>query len=423
MSLYKTTKGTWGVDWRDEHGRRHRREAGDEATARALEATLHQTTAQAKHTLRHVTPLSLAEALTLFHQNQPTAKSTQLQERLQIQLIARQLPNDQIQQLSSRDLLDWAQKQRELYGPNTQRTKFGILKRLFAWLEEAGLAHNIASSLRPPRPALGRSHIISYAEETAILAATRQSRLLLRVLLGLDAGLSIADAASLRRSHCDLEHKLIAHTRHKTLAQVLIPMTARLHQAISQAATGLGPQARLTSTREIKRPTDFIEQLRLRSGVPFTFHDLRRTFATRLAATTTNPIVITALLGHRIPWAVQLAYVKPSEELLRQAIAEMEAANPNCQPQHLPDPGKAPTPGCWHCHGTGKCPCHIYCIVCRAESIGTNWQPETVDFHGGQNPVDFHVANPRIEIGWREERLKGRSPSRDVCYRDFGRNL
>ena len=34
-----------------------------------------------------------------------------------------------------------------------------------------------------------------------------------------------------------------------------------------------------------------------------------------------------------------------------------------------------------------------------------------------------HTIHPRIEIGWEEERLKGRSPSRDVCYRDFGRNL
>ncbi len=35
----------------------------------------------------------------------------------------------------------------------------------------------------------------------------------------------------------------------------------------------------------------------------------------------------------------------------------------------------------------------------------------------------MRARGPRIEIGWREERLKGRSPSRDVCYRDFGRNL
>ncbi len=398
MAIYKTAADRYGVDWRDEFGRRHRKQVGTLAQAEAIQANLRVTTAEAKLFHPRTATLSLIEAFELYLTQIPTRETTKKTERAHMQAIAKALPNHMLTDLSTQDLLAWAERAKETYGHNSRAQFIGLLKRFFRWAEEANLCPNLAAPLRPPRRVLGKSHILSYEEEAKILAAIHTPRLTLRVLLGLDAGLGISDASQLRRNQCDVISGLISHIRHKTQAAVKIPMTARLRNLINDDFGQLAPQALLTTGKQLRAPSDFLRDLRQRAEVEFNFHDLRRTFATRLAETETNPIVITALLGHTTPWQVQLAYVKPTEQLLRAAIERMEQRNPNCQ-EHLSDPenekeqpcntSSPPSPPscssatsserpsdeftvkqCWHCTGKKTCPCIACepnagrCVVC-----------------------------------------------------------
>ena len=393
MSIYQNSNGKFGVDYRDAHGRRHRQQAGTREQAELIERKLRDSAQQSKHLLRLLPSLTIPDAFQLFHATQPTSAETKRVEAMQMQAFQKQLPTTSIANLDTRDLITWAEGLKDHYAPNTIAKSIGLMKRFFAWLEAANLGPNLAKPLRPPKRTLGTSHILSYAEEAAILAATHSQRLTLRTLLGLDAGLGISDASQLRRNQCDVISGLISHVRHKTQVAVKIPMTKRLRNLINSDFGQLAPSALLTTGKQLRAPADFLRDLRKRADVDFNFHDLRRTFATRLAETETNPIVITALLGHTTPWQTQLAYVKPTEQLLRAAIKRMENRNPNCKDteepcntnsQHSqpssspvtssPKPSDAPTDKkCWHCQGEVNCTCIVCsengnkCIVCQKE--------------------------------------------------------
>src|SRR5579884_1665604 len=340
MAIYQNSNGQWGVDWRDEFGRRHRRQVGSREAALAVERKLRD---EAK-TRPAPTPatLSLTEAVELYIKSHHFSART----RETYWYTMRQIADQRLDKLSQRDLTEWHNRNLAAYGPNTANLRVGMIKRLFRWLATNAYSPDLAQHLDPPRKVHGKFHILTYEEEAKILAAAND-KIKLRVLLALDAGMAIQDACHARRSHWNAEKGLILYRRHKTNANATVPTTRRLQEAL-EPLKDLPPGAFLTATKDLKRNTDALSNLRERTGIQFLSHDLRRTFATRLAEAETNPLVVAALLGHRTPWEVQLAYVHPTEEMLRRAIERMERNNPNCAefyanapPAPPPDP---PTP-------------------------------------------------------------------------------
>jgi integrase len=141
---------------------------------------------------------------------------------------------------------------------------------------------------------------------------------------------------ALRRNHVDLENQTITSWRQKTRQTRTIPLTLRLQAMLATTCQGLLPDTLLQQTggKAVVKGTDFLKKLWPRVGFHFRFHDLRHTFATRIAAATTNPFVVAALLGHSpahviyyrgaaVP-RVTRRYIQPSLEELRAAVLEME---------------------------------------------------------------------------------------------------
>lgn len=62
--------------------------------------------------------------------------------------------------------------------------------------------------------------------------------------------------------------------------------------------------------------------------VDFCFHDLRHTFATRLAESGTDAFTLAALLGHQT-LAMTSRYTHPTDEGKRRAIASLSAYEEN----------------------------------------------------------------------------------------------
>ena len=78
--------------------------------------------------------------------------------------------------------------------------------------------------------------------------------------------------------------------------------------------------------RSLRATASFMPTLRNRVQFHFRYHDLRHTFATRLAAVAQRPRLVQYLLGHH-PTSPTDWYDHPQPEELRAAIQSMQAAD------------------------------------------------------------------------------------------------
>ncbi len=349
MALYQKGEN-WGVDWRDEWNRRHRKLVGTKSAAELLELNLQQTSQLARAALRTAekTPaLDLRTAIDLWLAHSPTAPSTKQHHRERLEPLLAYLGNQSLGALTPKILEEFQAHARERLAPSTLARDAARLQQLFRWLvREHYLASSPAETLDSKYRHVPTARILSYQEEGKILQALTP-RTTLRVLLALDAGLRRGEANALRKNHCDFPRRTLTIWAPKTRTTRILPLTRRLETVLRAHAAGLAPDSLLSAygERPILKGTDFLKFLWPKVGFHFRFHDLRHTFATRLAAATSNPFVVSALLGHSLYQTVfwhrsplphvTRRYVTPPLEELRAAVLEMENRNPNT-PQETP---------------------------------------------------------------------------------------
>lgn len=348
MSLYKTSDGKWGVDFRDEWGARHRKPVGSQEAAAAVEAQIREQALQAKAALVHYqkgAALSLADARDVYLAQVRATDQTKRHMAERLVLFERTLGQTNLNAVTPRLLAEWLERRKQTL---SQQTLWRDVKMLRAWGEwlkrEWYIASNPWATLQVPKPTETTARALTYAEEAELLT-TFEPRTLLRILLALDAGLSTQEIQRLRKNHLDFAARNVTSWRPKTKRTRSIPLTRRLAGALEEATANLAPDSLLNSRsgKELtpKGTTAFLHKARSRLTFHFRFHDLRHTFATRLAAVA-SPFVVSELLGHAIPrWnfnhegqpmlTTTRFYVHPSPEELRGAVEEMEARNPNCR--------------------------------------------------------------------------------------------
>lgn len=345
---YRAVGGGFMVDWRDEFNVRHRKLLTTEEGAKALDAQLRETTALARKALRNATrgALSLPAALDVYTAQLTGAAQTKRKLRFKLAGFLRRIGTENLADLTPQLLASYLAVRAQELSPTSLHREAQDLKRWFEWLahpDQCYLVANPLAEFKSPEPPPPPRHCLTYEEEAKVLAALTP-RLQLRVIEVLDTGLARQEITALRKNHINLEEATLTTWRQKTRRTRTIPLTARLTALLAAATKGLMPDSRLTQWggKEVKKGTDFLKKLWPRVGFHFRFHDLRHTFATRIAAATTNPFVVSELLGHSpahviyyrgaaVP-RVTRTYVQPQLEELRAAVTAMEAANPNCSP-------------------------------------------------------------------------------------------
>jgi len=349
MSLYFLTPNAWGVDWRDEYGRRHRRLVGSREAAAALEQQLLQNVAQARNSMRTAAAradLTLTQASEVWAAHSPWAAKTRQLRLDRIRILAQAIGNLQISLITPTLLQKHAAHRSTLLAPASAAKENEIIHQFFDWLTRNAYAGaNPAATLKRTVPPHSSGRAITEKEERLILEATTP-RAQLKILLTLDAGLRPGEAGTLNRNNLDLEGKWL-HLRsnkppHRPKS---IPMTNRLLRILKSHAAHLMPDAPLFPTRSRKEPDHdaFWQKLKQRTGIQARYHDLRHTFATRLMEATNNPFLVANLLGHSLSSQMAFArgiklptttprYLHPSPEQLRAAIDRMEQQNPLTAP-------------------------------------------------------------------------------------------
>jgi integrase len=346
VALYQTAEGKWGVDFRDEWGARHRKPVGSREAAAAVEAELKEQALKNKAALAHYQrgeQFSLTEARDFYLAQVRGNENTKAHMRDRLAQFEKHLGQTALAAVTPRLLAQWIESRKQTLSP---QTLWRDVKMLRAWGDflkrENYLVSNPFATLQVEKPTETTARALSYIEEAELLRSF-EARTLLRVLLALDAGLATQEIQRLRRNHLDLAQQTLTSWRHKTKRTRTIPLTRRLLAALECAGAKLAPDTLINSRsgKELtaKGTTAFLHKARGRLSFHFRFHDLRHTFATRLAAVA-SPFVVAELLGHALPrWSFNdqgqplltttRYYVHPSPQELRAAVNAMQTANPN----------------------------------------------------------------------------------------------
>lgn len=217
----------------------------------------------------------------------------------------------------------------------TVNRELSLLRRMFSiarqqrWLIESPF--KFGEPLITPADEKHRERVLSREEETRLLAQCVEPREHLRgiVLCALDTGMRRGEILLLRWCDVDAEKGLLnveaMHT--KTLRQRQLAISGRLAAEIERLRTQAKP-----------RPTDRVFGLSNNFKRSFKtactnakindlrFHDLRHTFATRLAEAGMSSDLIARLLGHT-QTKTTYRYLNITEETARKAVELLEGAD------------------------------------------------------------------------------------------------
>lgn len=217
-------------------------------------------------------------------------------------------------------------------GPTTIRNEIAILRRFFAQAMAAGLCPtNPARDVVKPRPHRGPDRILTLDEEARLYAAAPTTRHAVALrLFGL--GCRRTELVHVPRGAVDLAGRRLVYVQPKTQRIRRLPLDAETLRQLR--ALPLAPLEAPLLAHDSGRPyasTTVYDWFRLaarRAGIRGVRpHDLRHTFATRLAQKGYDLATVGELLGHTPPYRETLRYfAHTSEARLREAVDAIRPA-------------------------------------------------------------------------------------------------
>jgi len=174
-----------------------------------------------------------------------------------------------------------------------------------------------------------RERILTPEEEARLLAEASE---ILRplVTLALDTGMRSGEILGLTWDRVDLHRAEILLTQTKNGRPRRIPLTDRAREILRAQATSPTP-AGLVFTRGNGEPLRSVREAFLGACqraklTGLRFHDLRHTFATRLATSAVDIVTVQRLLGHQT-LAMTQRYAHPTSADMRRAIQSLNHLN------------------------------------------------------------------------------------------------
>jgi integrase len=327
MALYRSTRG-WGIDYRDEFGRRHRQHVGTEEQARNVEQFLLPQIARTRHNITQIRiergGVKISEGIQLYLRTLTTSKNTQAQVARALNKFLTHVGDIPASEVTPQLIARYHDARAQTCAPNTLAGECLYVRALFRFLARHwGIPDGIADALPTSITRHSAGVYITPQQEAQILitCARRQTRL--KVLLGIDAGLRAGELKLLRHNSINTHEGEITVSPSKPGSTRIVPMTDRLWASIALCTNPQhpNPEAPLFIRNQGKHgnPATFLRGLTTKGAPPIRFHDLRHTFASRLAETGIQHHVIAALLGHALRGTTNI-YLHASLEQAHRAI-------------------------------------------------------------------------------------------------------
>lgn len=206
--------------------------------------------------------------------------------------------------------------------PASVNRELACLSRLFSIARENGLVKE-APRVRLLREDNQRTRWLADDEEKKLMTALEASptNLRLLVILALHTGMRLGEMTSLTWQQVDFTHGRINVTNTKTGRDRAVPLndeTFRMLYDLRQSS----PIGDRVFDKLPRVSAAFAYQCKKAGIENFHFHDLRHTFATRIADEGTNPFIMKELLGHS---TIQMTarYTHATDERMRQAVESL----------------------------------------------------------------------------------------------------
>lgn len=161
-----------------------------------------------------------------------------------------------------------------------------------------------------------RNRVLTEDEEQRLIAES-SSRLESILKVALNTGMRLGEILKLMWKNVDLEKREIRVVEAKSGRSRKMPINSTLHGELIELKSQDGTDNRVFPFKSIR--TAFTNACE-RAGIKdFTFHDLRRTFGTRLLERGVDIVTISRLYGHSSVLVTQ-RYLHPKDELSREAV-------------------------------------------------------------------------------------------------------
>ena len=177
-----------------------------------------------------------------------------------------------------------------------------------------------------------RDRVLSEEEETSLFQELAD-HVKPVVFTALHTGLRLGKLLSLNWSDVDLKQRIIKAEKTKSKKMRFIPINSKLYDLLSELKSQRNEDERVFPFNSIR--TAFANALSRAGIADFTFHDLRRTFGTRLLERGVNIVTISKLYGHSSVLVTQ-RYLHPKDELSIEAV-ELLALDPAKSTQNEED--------------------------------------------------------------------------------------
>ena len=208
-----------------------------------------------------------------------------------------------VEQYRVRRLNEYVQGTTKLTTPATVNREVALIKAILSravqwgWLDKNPI-QGMAMLKEPP----GRVRYLTEDEERRLMEAMKSRPLLRRVVVfAMNTGMRQGEILHLKWSDVDLEAGFVHIPDSKSGRRRDVPLNQTALSVLKELEPG-PPQALVFATSTGRPYTnlrrDFKKALE-RAGIQdFRFHDLRHTFASRLAMAGISPLVLKELLGH-----------------------------------------------------------------------------------------------------------------------------
>jgi integrase len=257
-----------------------------------------------------------------------------------------------INQITPQLVLKWREQetQRTVRGgkqisPRSVNYNLGYLKRFFTYaIDIKGWAKdNPASKIHPLKENNHRDRILSEHEVKRLLNACEHDWVRRILTFGIETGLRIGEIASLKMGEFHLDYGIphFKKVREKNKVQTEFPIVSEKLTTVVQEQMPVSRTTDYFFTDEEGNPvtTDKIgrrvRKAATKAGINgFVFHDLRRTFCSRLNWLGCNKMFIEYLMGHTVK-GIESRYLVNNLESLCEEMKRMEVRKKENSVTHL----------------------------------------------------------------------------------------
>lgn len=208
---------------------------------------------------------------------------------------------------------------------STVNRELALLKKMFSLaIEDGYLEENPAKKIKKfSEYDTERDRVLSEEEEKRLLSEL-PDRVKPVVIVALHTGLRLSEVLGLKWSGVDMDTRFIKVERTKSKKTRFISINSLLYEELAQLKKQAGKEQRVFAFKSIR--TAFDNACKRAQVKDFTFHDLRRTFGTRLLEKGVDIMTISKLYGHSNVLVTQ-RYLHPKDRLSVEAV-ELLAERP-----------------------------------------------------------------------------------------------